>query len=83
MPDKQKISEVVEMLTKLQEDSAIPKNIRIKIQGITNAIKEKNIELSIKVNKALDKLDEIADDANMQPFIRTQIWNIVSMLEKI
>ena len=83
MPEKQEINDVVETLAKLQEDTTVPKNVKLKIQKIVSALKEKNIELSIKVHKALHELDEIADDANMQPYTRTQIWNIVSMLEKI
>ena len=38
-------------------------------------------EISIKINKALDELDEIGDDANMEPYTRSQIWNLVSALE--
>lgn len=83
MPNEQKINAVIETLTKLQEDTIIPKNIKVKIQNIINALKEKNTELSIKINKVLHELDEIADDANMQAYTRTQIWNVVSMLEKI
>ena len=40
-------------------------------------------EISIKISKALNDLDEIADDVNLQPYTRTQIWNVVSILEKI
>jgi len=83
MPEKQEIGDVIETLTKLQEDAAVPKNVKIKIQKIITSLKEKNTELSMKINKALHELDEIADDANMQPYTRTQIWNVVSMLEKI
>lgn len=83
MPDKQKINEVIETLARLQEDSTVPKNVKMKIQNIIHALKEKNTELSIKINEASHQLDEIADDVNMQPYTRTQIWNLVSMLEKI
>ncbi len=83
MPDEQKIKEVIETLTRLQEDTTIPKNVKIKIRNIITALKEKNTEPSIKINEALHQLDEIADDANMQPYTRTQIWNVVSMLEKL
>ena len=60
----------------------IPKNIKIKIKSIINILKG-DIELSIKINKALNELDEISNDANLEPYTRTQIWNIVSILEKI
>jgi uncharacterized protein (UPF0147 family) len=74
--------EAVEQLQELENDPNIPKNIKIKIKGIIDILKEDS-EDSIKSNKALNELDEISNDPNLEPFIRTQIWNTVSILEKI
>ena len=73
---------VVASLNEIQEDSTVPKNVRTKIESIINALKE-DTELSIKVNKALNVLDELASDVNLQAYTRTQIWNIMSVLEKL
>lgn len=80
-PNEQ-VQEIINSLTTLMEDPVVPKNIKLKIETIIAILKEDQ-ELSIKVNKALHELDEIADDANMQPFTRTQLWNVVSMLETL
>ena len=40
-------------------------------------------DLSIRVNKVLNGLDEISDDTNMQAYTRIQILNIASLLETI
>ena len=77
---KPQLKPVVDALSKLQEDTTIPKNIRNKIQEIIASL-NKEVEPSIKVNKALDELEEIADDSNIQPYTRTEVWNIISMLE--
>lgn len=76
------IENVIEILNELYEDSTVPKNVRTKIQEIINSLKG-DTQLSIKVNKALNELDEIASDVNLQPYTRTQMWNIISILEKI
>ena len=73
---------VVISLSELQEDSTVPRNVRNHIQGIINNLKTE-IEPSIKINKALNDLDEISSDVNLQSYTRTQIWNIMSVLEKI
>ena len=73
---------VMKSLSEIQEDSTVPRNVRAKIESITNTLKE-DTELSIKVNKALNVLDEIANDVNLQAYTRTQIWNVMSMLEKL
>ncbi len=81
MAVEKQIKQVIETLTELREDASIPKNVKLKIEGIIVSLKG-GTDLSIKVDKALNALDEIANDTNMQSYTRTQIWNIVSLLEK-
>ena len=76
------INDVIDVLVEICEDSTNPKNLKDKMDHIINILKEK-VDNSIKVNRALDELDELVNDNNMQQFTRTQIWNVVSMLEKI
>ena len=35
------------------------------------------------MDEELDEFDEISNDTNLQPYTRTQLWNVVSMLENI
>lgn len=81
MSDEKEIKGVVEILTELREDSGVPRNVQERLESTVGILKEKT-ELKIRVNKALHELDEIADDPNLQQYTRTQIWNIVSVLEK-
>ena len=82
MEIKKQIRQVIETLTQLQKDTSIPKNVKLKIEGIIASLKG-DTDLSIKVDRALNELDGIANDTNMQSYTRTQIWNIVSLLEKL
>ena len=75
------IEDAVSLLNELREDATVPRNIKTKIEGIVKVLQE-GTETSIKVNKALTELEEVADDANLQPYSRTQVWNVVSLLEK-
>ena len=76
------IGDAIYALQELQEDVTVPKNIKLKLEEIVTVLKSDE-ELSIKVNKALNELDEISDDANIHPHTRTQIWNIASILETL
>ncbi|MBI2147724.1 UPF0147 family protein [Candidatus Woesearchaeota archaeon] len=78
----EELNMVMEAVGELQDDATLPRNIKIKLD-IISEILHKETELSLKVNKALDELDSISDDTNIQPYTRTQIWNIVSMLETL
>ncbi len=76
------INGILIALTELEQDTAVPRNIKDRIQRTIGTL-QGNGELSMKKDRALQELDEIADDINLQPYTRTQIWNIVSMLEKV
>ncbi len=76
------VEDVIEVLAELIDDNTVPKNVKMHIEQIVSALKGKE-EMSLKLNKALSLLDEISDDSNIQPYTRTQIWNVASMLESL
>ena len=75
-------SEVMSMLGELLEDATVPKNVKLKIDSIMKCLSDKK-DQSLKVNRALDILEEISDDSNIQMYTRTQVWNAISLLEKL
>jgi uncharacterized protein (UPF0147 family) len=80
---KERLQEIISSLNSLKNDEGLPKNIKAKIDTIISELNTDDNEVSAKVGKALHILDEISEDLNIQPFIRTQIWNISSMFEKL
>ncbi|MCB9362009.1 UPF0147 family protein [Candidatus Woesearchaeota archaeon] len=76
-----KFDAITDYLKELIDDNTVPRNIKTKIASIIEILEKEAEEDSIKVNKALDELEEISNDTNMQPFTRTQIWNVISLLE--
>jgi len=79
---EESFKDIKSALNTLKDDEGLPRNIREKIDKIINSLDE-DCELSLKVGKSLHTLDEISEDMNIQPFIRTQVWNVTSMLEKL
>jgi uncharacterized protein (UPF0147 family) len=82
MAMNEQMKQIVDSLTALLDDSVVPRNVKIKLEAVIKILNE-DTDVSIKVNKALHELDDVADDSNMQPFTRTQIWNVVSILETL
>ena len=74
------MKEIISALEELNGDSTVPKNIKNKIIAIIQVLNEK-VEKPIKISKALTELEDVSDDVNMQAYTRTQIYNIISMLE--
>ena len=80
---EQKAIESIEpVLKELKEDATVPKNVKLKIDKVIGILK-KNSEATIKASKALNELEEVADDVNLESYTRAQVWNIISILEKI
>ena len=82
MKEEVTLKNVIKMLSSLEQDLTVPKNIRDCVKSVIDALKEKK-EISLKVNKALHILEEVSSDMNMEPYTRTQLLNIVSLLEKL
>ena len=78
----EEIGNVVATLCELKEDITVPKNVRLKVEKVMKLLNEET-EIDIKVSKALNELEEIADDVNLQSYTRSQVWNVISALEKI
>ena len=79
--EMENVDEIIQSLAELLEDSTLPKNVRTKLQNAINHLKGDG-DKSMSFSKAMHELEELAEDVNIEPFTRTQIINIVSMLEK-
>ncbi len=80
--EHKKIAGIAPVLEELKNDATVPKNVRLKIERVMEMLNGQT-EMQIKVSKALNELEEIADDVNLQSYTRTQVWNIISILEKV
>lgn len=80
--NQKSIHDILDELADLLEDPSVPKNVKIHLLKAQNSLKS-NTELSLKINQAQHELDEIGDDPNLQAYTRTQVWNVVSLLEKL
>ncbi len=78
----EQIEAIEQVLSELKDDVSVPKNVKLKIERALEILDD-DLETSIKVSKALNELEEVADDVNLQSYTRTQVWNVISILEKI
>ena len=74
------IKEILDLLIQLEQDITIPRNIRTKIKTTLELLDE-NTDIAIRVDKSLQELDEIVEDPNVPSYARTQIWNVMSLIE--
>ena len=74
------IDEVQELLDSILQDSSLSKNIREILTEIREELNDsKNIGL--KINAAMQKAEDLSLDPNLNQYVRTQIWNLTTLLE--
>ena len=78
------LQEVINVLSIIEQDACVPKNVRTKIKSAIESLQNENGRAhELKIDQVLQQLDELNDDPNLPPYTRTQIWNVVSTLESV
>ncbi|MEM7819378.1 MAG: UPF0147 family protein [Candidatus Aenigmatarchaeota archaeon] len=69
------------LLDEIIVDRTVPRNIRSIVEEAKKSLNDENHDIAIRINGAISLLEEASNDTNIPIYTRTQIWNIVSMLE--
>ncbi|MBS3150920.1 UPF0147 family protein [Candidatus Woesearchaeota archaeon] len=75
--------EVLEILNSINGDSRVPRNVKQKIEEVGLILKNNSDNTALQINKVLQEIDDLAEENNLPDYTRTQLWNIVSLLETI
>ncbi len=81
MIDPQKLQEIIEGLSSVEKDSTVPRNVRVRIKSAMDILGKDDKKWNIRIDQSLEALGEVADDPNLPPYARMQIWSVVSQLE--
>ena len=73
--------DIAELIKQVSEDKTVPRNIREKCLEAIKILKDEKDPVDIRINTVISYLDEMSNDPNIPMYSRTQIWNIVSLLE--
>ena len=81
--NSKRFESVIAALSELNSDSSVPKSIQNKVSKAINILSDEKIEVSIQKSKVLAELEELGDDVNLQTDVRTQLFNVVGLLEGV
>ena len=73
--------EVIECIKELGEEKSVPKNVRSVLLEIEELLLDNHTDIAVKVNSAIQKIENISLDPNLSSFARTQVWELASILE--
>jgi uncharacterized protein (UPF0147 family) len=76
------IPQAKQIVLGLLKDNSIPKNMRKRLQEVVEKFDAPEGNIQLKLNAGISALDEISNDSNVPPHIRTSLWQVASLLEK-
>ncbi len=71
-----------DIIQELLENKGVPKNVKTSIEESLSLIKDLKTEEE-KISCLISILDDASNDPNISSYARTQIWNMVSILESM
>ena len=74
------MDEVIETLNELKKEQGINKSIKLYIDKIIAHLQN---DPELGKDKALEEIEELVAANNVAPHIRSQMWNVVSMIESL
>jgi uncharacterized protein (UPF0147 family) len=61
----------------------VPSNVSEMIEEAADVLQKEDKDISVRVNTASSKLDEVSNDPNIKQHTRTEIWNLASKVESL
>jgi hypothetical protein len=83
MAFEEKLEQVVEIMTRVSDDTSVPRNIRRAASEAKGFLLKKDEDPTLRAASARMTLEDISNDPNMPIHARTQIWSALSILETI
>ena len=81
--NKKFLDDAMSSLSQLSTSPSTPRNIRKSITSLLEELKSEEYSMSVRAANTTSLLDDITQDPNMPSYVRTSLWQIVSMLENI
>jgi len=81
--NKQAMESAIQTLNQLATSHSTPKNFKKTISDLIIDLQTDEYSLSVRAANAISSLDDITQDPNIPSFVRTTLWQAVSVLESI
>jgi len=75
--------EVINLIQQIANDRTVPRNIRSKCEESIEVLKDEKEDAAVRINTVISSMDEVSNDPNIPTYTRTQVWNIVSIMESM
>jgi|TARA_B110000263_G_scaffold64389_1_gene55578 uncharacterized protein (UPF0147 family) len=81
--NEQSMESAIQTLNQLATSHSTPRNFKKTIADLITELNSTEYTISVRAANAMSLLDDITQDANIPSFVRTSLWQAVSVLESI
>ena len=81
--NNQAMESALQTLNQLATSHSTPKNFKKTISDLIIELQTDEYSISVRAANAISTLDDITQDPNVPSFVRTALWQAVSVLESI
>ena len=81
--NQESLNSAMQTLNQLAASHSTPKNFKITINDLIIDLKSEEYSISVRAANAISSLDDITQNPNIPSFVRTSLWQAVSVLESI
>jgi len=74
---------IIPLIQQIADDRTVPRNIRTKCEESIKILQNDKEDSAVRINTVISSMDDVSNDPNIPMYTRTQIWNIVSILESM
>lgn len=77
---KNNVNEILQSLTEMKQDQSINKSAKDRIDKIMQHLQQ---DPELGKDKAIVEIEEMVSANDIEPYLRAQIWNVMSMIESL
>ena len=81
--NQESLKNAMQTLNQLATSHSTPKNFKKTIKVLMIDLKSEEYSISVRAANAISSLDDITQNPNIPSFVRTSLWQVVSVLESI
>ena len=81
--NQESLNNAIQTLNQLVKSNSTPKNIKNNITEMITELQSEEYSISVRASNLIGTLDDITQDPNIPSYIRTSLWQVVSVLESI
>lgn len=83
MANLEDVQEVLDIIEEISNDGSVPRNVKKILEDVKEQVTRPESDLKVRVDSAMQLIEELSMNPNLPAHARTQIWNITSVLEDL